>query len=319
MNGNVPCSADLLFNFAYALPDILTPQNIYFIKNGDTVTMYVTDRAGNPYLVSGQGSDIILTSPNGTIDINQYAIDVDPSVLSSIITLHNNFPDLQGGTWHFNEEQHTRLLDLIYQNNITTFSTSPSFGERGVSQAVNVVFNIQSKDDVITSASINNGVGNILSYVDQGSTNRAAGNYKVTTTFVLSLGYNRNGVPTVETKNATYNAYTPQFAGVSSETDFTNYSALSTNLQKYVQSNSAINKVMTASNQYIWFISTNSAATIKDTNDFVQTVGNWGTAGVEFWTKSLNLTLADGTTTSTVYLYRTRQLKTFSNITYKIS
>ena len=78
---------------------------------------------------------------------------------------------------------------------------------------------------------------------------------------------------------------------------------------------------MTATNQYLWFISTNSNAAITSTG-LPNTIGLVNTEdGVSEWyKKTLTLTLADGVTTSNLYTYRTRELKIITPaITYQIT
>ncbi|RZL47734.1 MAG: hypothetical protein EOP00_11110 [Pedobacter sp.] len=219
----------------------------------------------------------------------------------------------------FTDEQKTALLALIYQNSVSTISLSTTTGERGISTALNVSYNIQTKDDVFTSASINQGIGSVLANINTGTKTVSGGFATQNKSFVLSLNYTRNGVATTETKTATYTTYVPQFAGVSTETDFANLAAIiAASLQKYVQATPAINKQSSPTAQYIWFVSTKNNAAILDQNNFSQSVGTWGDGVSEFYRKSLVITLADGTT-ETVYLYRSRQVKTLVNFTYKIS
>lgn len=220
----------------------------------------------------------------------------------------------------FTEEQREEILDLIYKPNQTTFSVATAAGERGISTAVTLNYNIISNDDVFTAASINQSVGSVLSNVNAGAQSVSGGSRTASTTYTLSMTYNRNGVSTPETKTATYSTYVPQWAGVSSATDFTNsYATINgdAGLQKYIQASSTITKVVSPSAQYVWFIVTNATGQILDGNNFVQTVGTWDDGVSEFYRKSLTLTLADGTTSATVYLIRSRNTKTLTSFTYK--
>lgn len=277
MSQNSNC-AIVVHNFVTNnLPSTLFPYNIYFVKVGGSIQMYVTDMNSTPYLIGGSGGDITLTSPNGTIAINGYGIDVSPSVLNSIITLHNNFPDLQGGTWHLTEEQHTRVLELIYQNNTVTFSNSPLTGERGLSTPITLTYNLDSNDDTITSASINQGVGNITSGIDQGSQNISGGNRVNNTAYVLTYNYDRNGQSFGAVKNTTYTTYIPQWSGLSASETLQNegYVQFEDELNKVVQSGDTISIDVAPTNQYVWFISTNANATITN-NGFNTIIGEWG-------------------------------------------
>lgn len=226
----------------------------------------------------------------------------------------------RGGTSvnQFTEPQKTALLALIYLNSINTISLSAATGERGVAQALSVFYNMQTRDDVFTSASINNGIGDVLAKINTGTQIGSGGSVSQNKTWTLALAYTRNGVATTENKTATYTTYVPQFAGVSASTDFANLAAIvAASLQKFVQSSAAINKQSSPAGQYIWFVSTKNNATILDQNNFSQTVGTWGDGTSEFYQKALVITLADATT-ETVFLYRSRNVKTLTNFTYKI-
>lgn len=87
--------------------------------------MYVTDKFGNPYLINpqgGGGETVVLTSPQNTINISGYQIDVNPEILNSIITAHNSFPDLQGGAageyFHLDTEEHEYVVDMVENDSI---------------------------------------------------------------------------------------------------------------------------------------------------------------------------------------------------------
>lgn len=241
-------------------------------------------------------------------------------------SIHNNLTGIQGGSpneyYHFNKAQYEKLLSLIYTNGTSTISVSPSSGERGVSAALTVNYNITSNDDVFGTANINQGIGDVTGDIDAGNQSESGGNSTVNKTFTMSLSYTRNGESKTENKTATYNTYIPQWAGWSAEEDFLNsYSSINSeaNFQKYIQSSASINKANSPTGEYIWFISNKNNAVIRDTNDFVQTVGDWDDKTSEFYRKPLTLTLADGITTVTVYLYRSRNVKTLLSFTYKIS
>lgn len=318
------CQEGIIFNWVLALPENPEGRNAYFVKNGSGTTMYVTDGQGVPYLVGVGGGEITLTSPNGTISINGYGIDISQDVLDTIISLHNDFPDLQGGIdgerYHLSQSQHERVLDLIYQNNEVTFSNSPTTGERGFSTPITLSYNIQSQDDTITSASINQGVGSVLSGVDQGASSVSGGNKSITTTYTLSIGYNRNGNPFSENYNTTYTAYLPQWSGLSTQDDLNtqNYTQISAELNKVVQSGDTISVNVTPDDEYLWFVSSNTNATITNSG-FNVIIGNFGDNAALFWKVLVNLTLADGITTSTLAFYRSRTTLNHSTQNYTIT
>lgn len=236
------------------------------------------------------------------------------------VSEHNALQNIQGGNpderYHLTQAQHTKVLSFIFENNVTSFYIIPTSGEKGVSSNLNLYYNIQSNDDEFVNASINNGIGNAL--VDNGLTTVNAGSSLVTKSFLLSLSYNREGNLINETKTTTYNAYAPQFAGVASVDDMTTYNEMIFYLIKYVQSSFAISKKSSPTAEYIWFVSNKPNAIIKDQNNFVQNQGVWNNGSTEFYRKEINILLADGVTSQTVYLYRSRGVKTLTDFTYKI-
>lgn len=244
------------------------------------------------------------------------------SLGGSGVSVHNNLTGRQGGTpeesFHVSESQHASLLELIYKNNVSTFAVSPVSNEKGILTALSLNFNIQSNDDVFTAATINQGIGSILSDVNSGAKTRSGGSSIVNKVFTMALSYTRNGAALTENKTATFNAYTPQFAGVSNNADLATYAAMSADLQKFVQSSPVVVKQSSPTAQYVWFVSTKNNAIVLDQNNFLLTVGAWNDGVSEFYLKAITLTLADNTTTETVYLYRSRQVKTLTNFTYKI-
>ena len=273
--------------------------------------------------------DRVLLDAAGTISLQlgfaaplggkSYLLPYDQNAYVELSILYNdNGSVVVAPSNQFTDEQKIALLALIYQNSVNSISLSSITGERGASTALTVFYNILTKDDVFTSASINNGIGNVLPQINTGTQIVSAGNASQNKTWTLAMAYNRNGVARTENKTATYTTYVPQFAGVSASTDFTTLAEIiAASLQKFVQSSAAINKQSSPTAQYIWFVSTKNNATILDQNNFNQSVGVWGDGTSEFYRKSLVITLADSTT-ETVYLYRSRQVKTLVNFTYKI-
>jgi len=118
------CLANIPHFFVLGLPENPPPHVVYFVLTDGGMLMYVTDASGTPYLVSGSGGggSITLTSPNGTIAISGYNIDIAQSVLDGIISLHNEFPDLQGGIlneyFHLSQAEHTYLTDVVANDSI---------------------------------------------------------------------------------------------------------------------------------------------------------------------------------------------------------
>lgn len=257
------------------------------------------------------GVRIINTTEVGLEDFARFPVMSDNGVIVDWVK--------QDSVIQFSYSQKARILDLIYIPNTSSISVSPTNGERGVSNALTVTYTVTPNDDESMTGSINQGIGSIT--IDGSPHNVSGGSSTATKTFTMTLDYTRQGETEQETKSATYTTYLPQWAGWSDEDDFgDDYSAISaeTDFQKYIQSSASITRTFSPSGEYIWFISNKSNATVLDGNNFVQTVGTWGDGTSEFYRKSLTLTLADGTTTGTVYLYRSRNTKTLSGFTYKI-
>lgn len=235
---------------------------------------------------------------------------------------HQELENLQGGNEaeriHLDNDTYEGLMALLYKNSVSSISVAPAIGEKGVSVPLTVTYNILSNDDLFTAATINNGIESVLEFVDNGVQNVSGGSRLSSLVFVLGMKYSRRNNPIEELKTAGYTAVIPQWSGISALADFTTYAGISAALTKYVQSSQTISRQFSPAGQYLWFVSTKNNALIQDGNNFTQTVGNWNDGVSEFYKKQISLALNDGTLAD-VYLYRTRNLKTFGNLTYKIS
>ena len=244
---------------------------------------------------------------------------------------HNSTTSLNSGDYqHLTASQLSRVLAGIYLNNISSISvttpTSPTlgFGERGLSTNVKLTYNINPRDDVFTSALLNNTGSQLVT--TEVSTEINLGNKVVSETNTMYLSFTRNTIPTTDnTKSATYNAYVPQWCGASVETDFATYALIETErtagrFTKSIQSSASILNTVTPISKYIWFISNKTGAIIKDeVSGAPYIVGAWDDGVSEFYYKKITaLLLADGTTTSDLYFYRSRQLKTLPSTQYRI-
>ena len=333
MVNNDNCAENMNFYFVSSLPANPAPHSIYFVKNGETITTYVISLAGVPYLIGGSGGGAIaLTSPDGSIYIDGYEIQVSQSLINQIISVHNSLSGLQGGTtgeyYHLTQSQYNQLQSLLYVNNTAILTLSPATGEKAVSTPITLFYNINTGSDIFTSASINQGVGSVLANVNTGTLNVSGGSKLDTATYVLSYTYIRNGQTLSEAKTATYTARTPQWEGISASNtlDSANYATLNSSLTKLIQAqpdggltpalNMSIDVAPT--NQYIYFLTTKSNAAITN-NGFNVDIQPWGdTVTGGFWKKSITVTLADGTTTATIWIYRTRTTRTHSSQNYTL-
>lgn len=233
------------------------------------------------------------------------------------------FLDENGTMWSLpkyriiTQAQQDWIKAQMYTNHSASISVSPSSGERGVNTSVTVSYSIASNDDVITSASINNGIGSVLSDVNQGNKSVSGGTKSQNTTYTLSIGYTRNGVSGTGTHSATFTTYIPKWYGASETLEditVNDYSELS-ELNKVVSSASTMNFTHNSTNdEYVWFVS--SVNTNKITaSGFDTTVGNWNDPTAFFWRKAVSsFKLANGTDTTTVYIYRTRLMQNTSGV-----
>lgn len=240
---------------------------------------------------------------------------------------HNNTTNLQGGQpseyYHLTSSQLNRVLNLIYVNNVVTFSISPTSGERGVSQPLSVTYRMIPNDDTYTAATINPVGYNVLPFANGVQQTTGVTNSSTTTSYTLNYGYVRNTSGNTSFASASYAAYIPQWNGVSVSSGLTSntYSAVtSLGLTKVVQSSPTQIGTFSATNQYVWFISNISNATITQ-GGFTQSISalNVYDGTKEFQKNSVFLTLSDGITTSVVYTYRTTSVKNITSLNYQIT
>ncbi|MFY0481668.1 hypothetical protein ACI6PS_03610 [Flavobacterium sp. PLA-1-15] len=240
-------------------------------------------------------------------------------IKKSDLLVHNDLTGLQGGTvgqmYHLSQAQYDWVKAQLYTNHSATFTLATASGERGVNLTNTVNYNIASNDDIITGATINQSIGNVLPNVNTGNKTATAPSTAETTTYTLAINYTRNGVAGNQNRNATYTAYNPQWYGSSatkSDVLTTDYSSLNVGagFTKYVGSATAMTfNANISTPAYVWFISTVNTNKIT-ASGFDTTIGNWGDASAFFWKKALpGFVLANGTTTATLYLYRTRVMQ----------
>ena len=242
---------------------------------------------------------------------------------------HNSTTGLQGGSvgeyYHLTASQNSRVLNLIYSGQVTTFSISPTTAERGTATTVTASYRMIAGDDIYTGATINPLGFNLYPTFTDGAARTTAFTQSTsanTTTFTLNYGFTRNGVGSATTSTATFTTFLPQWCGVNvAFSAATNYAAVSAlGLTKIVSSSAVQTMTPTASNQYIWFISNKSNAVVTQTN-FPTSVSllNIEDGVSDFYLKTFTITLADGVTTGSLFTYITRLPKALSGITYAIS
>lgn len=244
---------------------------------------------------------------------------------NSGVSIHNSLEEIQGGKpateteeaeyYHLNQNQYNSLVAMLYNPKTVSFGVSPVNGEKGVDAALTLNYNITANDDSIVSADINQGIGNVA--LMSGSV--SGGTKKATTSYILTISYKDNlDVAKISNHTTSYNAYVPQWYGFHKNDDITTYADLSSYLTKVIQSSSTIQQSVSPNNDYIYFVVTKGNAKIFDQNNFEQTVGTWGDGVSEFYKKSIIVTLQDNTT-ETLFVYRTRNMKTITQpFIYKI-
>ena len=205
----------------------------------------------------------------------------------------------------------SRLIDLVYEDGTASISRSPSSFEKNLSGGVSVTFTYSStlNDDTIQSATYN---GNDITSSPNGSDTVTGVTSNVSRAYNVVF-LNADGVTTRNDNNSTTaTAIDPQWSGVSSDTTMNSktYSQLNSALTKFVSGGTARNITVSPSNEYVYFLSKNSNATIKDGNDFNNTSD---------FTKSTVTVQYENGTTFTLYQYRSNTTKTLSNFTYKLS
>ena len=242
---------------------------------------------------------------------------------------HSGTTGLQGGTtneyYHLTASQQSRVLNLIYSGQATTFSISPTTWERGTATTVTATYKMAAGDDIYTGATINPLGYNLYPNFTDGTT-RTTGFTQAasasTTTYTLNYGYTRNGIGNAATATATFTTYLPQWYGVNAAfSAATNYAAVNAlGLTKVIQLSASITTPeITTTNKFVWFISNKSGATIT-ANGFNVGVSPLNVEdGSEMNQKSFTMTLANGVTSGTLYSYISKAPKIIAGITYTIS
>jgi hypothetical protein len=314
----------ILIQTGYGIPDHISPLGSEYTDLYTGFKYYNIDGLTNwvKYNDSSSSGGVFTggTVSGSTIFTNGLSANTISATTYLNLPSHNNLSGLQGGQtneyYHLTNSQHIRVLNLIYINNTVSFSVSPNTGERGISTSLTLNYTVTPNDDNITGATINPGSYNVLANVTGLPQTQSVGNFSITTAHILTLGYIRNGFTSTSTNSATYTTYVPQWLGVSATATLSSnvYSVVTAlGLTKIVQSSTTLTSGMTSNNQYLWFISNNSNATITSSG-LPNVIGAINTEdGVSEWyKKSIVLTLSDGVTTATVYTYRTRELKTIT-------
>ena len=210
----------------------------------------------------------------------------------------------------FTPSQIEDLLDLIYSNGTVNISASPTSGlEKTKAENINFTFSVTLNDDTISTA--------IFDSLDVTSNPNGSQLYEnITSTISKTYKVTFTKDSRVVNKSATATFRDPQYLGVSSIENFngSTYSNLNSNLTKKLQSGTGMSQALppgTVTDEFVYFLTKNSNATITDQNGFNNTNDfNKTTITVEFF---------DGSS-QTLTQYRTKNTKTFIEpITYTIT
>jgi len=292
--------------------------SISVIDTDTTVSTVSTIDFGDSASVvdGGNGIAIVTVSGGGSISATDGTTSIDPITglsFSTGFTITNLGSDLAQieHVANFNTNQVGRLKELVYENGVASLSVSPTSFEKNLTSGVTLTFNYSTtaNDDTVQSATYDG--SNVTSnptgssqYVNQKTT--LSKNFGVT--FL-----NADGITTrIDNNGAGSIAINPQWYGASSTADFnsSSYSNLNSNFTKFVSSSPAKTAAFTATNEYVYFLSTKSNATIYDGNNFNNTS--------DFTKTTVSVTYEDGTAL-TLYQYRTNLPKTLSAFTYRIA
>ncbi len=201
----------------------------------------------------------------------------------------------------FTTEQANRLKDLVYDSLDYSLSNNVNIFEKGVATNITFSHSIEPDDDTVLTASFD-GVDILANLIDSVVFNG------VVNTLTKSMSITVDSGQTIPVISSTAWALVPQYTGITALSEpLYDYASLGA-FTKLIQSSLTITKSFVLANQYGFFISNSSSATITDTDtNFSLTVGAWASTTDFFIKKSVVITLADGSTEN-VTIYRTREL-----------
>jgi hypothetical protein len=200
-------------------------------------------------------------------------------------------------------DQLSSFLSLIFNNATVSLSVSPSTFEKNNPTAVLFTHSVNLGDETLNSATFNS--------VDVTSSPNGNQSFLVTDSIskTYSTTYN-SGTSDSVTKSST--SINPQYFGVNGQTSMDNLSYANVNsfLNIIIQSSDSISQTISPTNQYVYFLSINSNATITDGNGFNNTA--------DFTKTTITVGYANGSS-QTLFQYRTSSTKTLTNFTYNIT
>ena len=207
----------------------------------------------------------------------------------------------------FTDEQRLKIIELIFTPGTVSLTTNISSFEKNVSTNVTWTYLFTPNEDVFSSATLNSS--------SVGASGSIITNIKTSQTLVYEVTLVQQNFDVSQrqiSQSRTVSAREPQYYGVSSTivtADGFTYEELAGAFTKVVQSSSTITATFTASNEYVFFLSTKSNAKIYDGNNFDNTD--------DFAVSTITVKYADGTN-QTLYQYRSKGPKTITGFIYKI-
>ena len=199
------------------------------------------------------------------------------------------------------------ILEAYIEPTVSVTKLTSGTLEKGVSKSLSWRVNYDLGTDTLQSS--NWYLDNALAGSITGSGDVLSTSSEFTITAEARLSFEILGAVS---RSGTYPFYTPQWRGVSTSASVNtgSYSALNSALSKFVQSSDNTTLTANGVDMYAYFISTNSNATIKDSNGFDNTQ--------DFQKSTVTVKLANGDS-QTMYMYRTKQKNTFNNFKYILS
>lgn len=218
----------------------------------------------------------------------------------------------------FTQPQIIALKNLIFsEGSIALSNNAPSNPEKFIPRSVTFNYSVNLNDDILSTATFD-GV-DVTSNPNGSQTfpeSVVLGDTTFTKTFSAIFSATETSDARSTSKNSSVTFRDPQYLGVSTIEDFNNatYSSLNSNLTKKVQSGTGMSLVLppgTVTDQFVYFLTKNSNATITDQNGFNNTS--------DFNKTTITVEYINGNS-QTLTQYRTKNTKTFVEpITYTIT
>ena len=215
----------------------------------------------------------------------------------------------------FTEPQIIALKNLIFnEGSIALSNNAPSNPEKFISRSVTFTYSVNLNDDILSTATFD-GV-DVTSNPNGSQTfpeSVVLGDTTFTKTFsVIFSATETSDARSVSKSDPKVTFRDPQYLGVSTIEDFHNksYSEINSALTKKLQSGTGMNQTVSPTDQYVYFLTKNSDATITDGNGFNNTS--------DFNKTTITVEYINGNS-QTLTQYRTKDTKTLTSFRYNIT